>query len=404
MSSTPIEDTGFRKKGGPGEISEEPAGDDEAPQQLPEIAEEQARLAEQTGVIPVGPHIQIPGMGESGAGCGDIYPHSSCNTCGTTQYRESVCEKRTCPNCWKPSVRDAAIDVTERIQQFRLTQPPDHRRQTLHGMYSPENPPTTKEGLNGMCREAYEVAKEKGVRGGLAVVHCYRLKDPVIDLYNSKDLDVGVWEWVREKLGDDWKQAAEWSPHVHIVGIGSAGMDPGEETDVWRVIRSCDPLDGPAEREASRDLYGLIKYQLSHAAVPTEELDGLRSRRWFGELHGSKFTADEELPDWKLRRLSETVEEVSAGIHSDDEATEYWESVTSTEAGECPCTDCTGQRVKIWRVDEYLEWAEPPPEIAEWLMVCYEYLMGRLKPPPGLANPSGPEECQELLEELVALQ
>jgi hypothetical protein len=171
---------------------------------------------------------------------------------------------------------------------------------------------------------------------------------------------------------------------------------------VWHLIRTLDRYEGCNDRNSHDDVYGAFRYLLSHAIVPDEETDdGLRSRSWFGELHGSKFSPEDSVEPWKLKRLRRVLEEVAEGVMTEESAQEYREEEESIEAGECPCDDCEGTLIDVMQADQYLRQAEPPPDVSRMMEVCHDYRMGRLQAPPGLRNPTCEEDAQELIEELV---
>lgn len=397
-------DTGFRKADGPGEIEanttrKQSAVIDRAESVGPEVE----RLAKYDRTVYAADHLTLPGFGESGEGCGEVRPVAVCETCGETEFGPHVCGNRGCPDCWGSWAKDSALTGAQTVQAFRLSQPADHHRQTGHFVYSPEDAPTTLSQLKRLRTEAADVAKEKGVRGGATVLHPWRVDASTKKVYREQEPDVGIWVWLRETFGESWREQVVWSPHVHVVGLMTPEMEPGDDRgDVWALIDTFGRLDGAGDRDSHNEVYGAFRYLLSHAAVPapsTEE--SLMSRTWFGELHGSKFTPEEVVAEWKLRRLERTLEEVTNRILTDEEAEAYWEEKESLDVGECPSEECGGVLIDVMRVPEYFERAEPPPEVSERMQTCHDWRMGRIRPPPGLQNPTCEEDARKVIKELL---
>lgn len=402
--SSEFVDNGFRTVRGPGEIGEEPS-ESEVELRAESVVAENERLSKYDRTVYAEDKLTLPGFGKPGPGCGEYRPSGVCESCGEPTFAPHVCGKRTCPDCWGSWAKESALAATERVQAFRETQPANHKRQTGHFVFSPDDVPRTLRGLRETRTEAKEVAKSKGVRGGSLVLHTHRLTEEVLTEYRAAEPKVGAWVWVRQEYGESWREVAVWSPHVHVVGLMSPEMSAGGDDGdggVWHLIRTLDRYTGPNDRNSHDDVYGAFRYLLSHAAVPTEETDdGLRSRSWFGELHGSKFSPEESLEPWKLKRLRRVIEEVADGAITEEAAEEYREEEESLEAGECPCDDCGGVLIDVMRLDEYLRQAEPPPDVSRVMEVCHDYRMGRLQAPPGMRNPSSEEEAREVVKELL---
>lgn len=397
-------DDGFRTAAGPGEWGTEEIGPSEVERRAESVAAETRRLSKIDRTVYVDDRVTIPGFGASGPGCGEYRPTGVCESCGEATFAAHVCGKRTCPECWGSWAKESAMAATERVQAYRTTQPPDHKRQTGHFVYSPDETPTTMRELREMRTEAKETAVEKGVRGGSLVLHGWRLDDKTMEVCREQEPDRGAWVWLRETFGESWRDRVEWAPHVHVVGLMSPDMAEGGErgdSGVWHLIRTFDRYDGANDRNSHDDVFGAFRYLLSHAIVPGEETDdGLRSRSWFGELHGSKFSPEGEVEPWRLKRLRRVLEEVGEGVMTEESAEEYWEEQESAEVGECPCEGCEGVLIDVMQAGEYLRQAEPPPGVAKTMEVCYEYRMGRLQAPPGLRKPMCEEDARAVIEEL----
>lgn len=393
-------DSGFRTPDGPGEVASTKIEKSRPKLRAELIDEETSRLSDWDETVYADTKLTIPGFGESGPGCGEYRPTGVCESCGEVEYGPHVCGKRTCSDCWGSWAKETAMKATIRVQAFRETQPANHKRQTGHFVYSPSEPPTTLRGVKELRKEAYEVGKEKGVRGGSAVVHPWRIEESVLEQYRATEREMGAWVWVRETFGEEWTEQVEWSPHVHVIGLMSPDMDEGRGDDVWRLIRTLDRYHGANDRNSHDEVYGVFRYLMSHAAVP-QNSESLRSRTWFGELHGSVFSPESDCEEWKHERLKRVVEEVAEGVLTEAEAEQYQEEQEALDVGECPCAECEGVLIDVMRANEYLKRTEPPPEVANRLTTAYEWRMGVLMPPPGMKHPASQEEASEVLDHLL---
>lgn len=349
----------------------------------------------------------LPGMGASGAGCGEWYPEAVCDECGDVTFASRVCGKRTCPDCWGSWAKEAAVRTTVRLQAFRHTQPSDWRRQTAHAVVSPpEGEVRTKREYVAWRSRAAEIAEEKGFRGCAVIPHPFRATEEGKRLYRDADPDLGWWVWWRREMDGD-RSLVYWSPHYHILGPTSRDMDPGEESEpfVYEFLRSVKRFTGTTDRESHEDLYGAVRYLLSHTGWPEGET--FQSVTYYGTLANSVFVED-ATEDWQHQKPSEGVlsalereVEAVAGVESEEDGDGDQEAETD-DCGACPVEGCGGVLIDVLDVSRYLEQSEPPPEVAERMRVARDWRLGRTLPPPGLKRPQSEEDAREAFEVLLS--
>jgi len=112
---------------------------------------------------------------------------------------------------------------------------------------------------------AYEIAKERGIRGGAMIFHPYRLKcsecGSTIDDYQKECPNC-------EKKSFEWF----WGPHFHVVGFGwldTVEIVDGYERDGW-VVKGLGVRDS---------VFATFQYLLSHAGMSI-----FHTTTWFGKL------------------------------------------------------------------------------------------------------------------------
>jgi hypothetical protein len=70
------------------------------------------------------------------------------------------------------------------------------------------------------------------------------------------------------------------------------------------------------------------------------------------------------------------------------------------ELGECDsCED--GTVINVFRVPDYIEQAQPPPDIRDRMRTAYEWRKGRIQPPPGLKRPQSREDATDAFEGML---
>lgn len=348
-----------------------------------------------------------PGFGDSGPRCGLYQPMGVCSGCGDLALTEHICGRRSCPDCWTSWAKKAAVRITRRIQAFRYTQPDGPLRQVAHGVVSPPDGAVRnrREFWDGRSTAA-EIAQEKGWRGFCVIGHPWRYTEEAAALYNAADPDYGIWVWLRKDVSEErFYELTRWSPHYHIIGATSPDMDPGEESDAWtyKFIRSMDPMESIYDTEAHQDLYGAVRYLLSHVGYPEESTK--QTTTWYGDLANSVFVED-ATEDWQqqkpspgvLSKLTREIEAV-ADVQVDDDR-EAGEDARD-DLGDCRQDDCDGVYIDVFDVPMYLEGNDPPPGVAARMMAAWEWRLGDRVPPPGMKNPQTEEQAREAFESLI---
>jgi hypothetical protein len=254
-----------------------------------------------------------------------------------------------------------------------------------------------------MIGDAYELAKEKGVRGGAAIPHGYRIKDEIQDLIAVKreqgEFEGGDWKYVRE-CDRHWRDLVYWSPHVHIVGwVGSNDVGEGDtESDggwVWQNHRSLEEFHLTRE-DGYDDVIGLSHYLMSH--VTLEKGEGRQAYRWFGELAPASFSPEQALSEGTLTALERRAEEV-AGVTVEEEG----EGDAGEDRDPCPVEDCDGELISIWEADAFLEQNGDELTQTEYdrLVTAKMWRRGEIEPPPGLKRPQNEQQARETFQALT---
>lgn len=352
----------------------------------------------------------LPGYGEKGPKCEEWYAEAVCDECGHLTLGTHNCGRRSCPNCWGIWAKEAGVRATVRVQSFRETQPKDHRRQAAHAVVSaPEGEVMNeREFYDGRTRAA-EIAEEKGFRGFTVVPHPWRVKDEAKRAYRIEDPEVGLWVWLRNELSEsELKEQIYWSPHYHIIGVTTADMEPGDESNEWvyEFIRSFGEYENSRDTESHEEVYGAFRYVLSHTGFPAESTK--QAVTWYGDLANAVFVEDASR-DYQIQKPSEGVRsvirrevEAVAGPTEDDESDESaGESDESDDEGDCPRGDCGGVLIHVFDVNAYLRHNEPPPDVTKRMEAAYEWRLGRQMPPPGLKHPQSEEEAREAFEAML---
>lgn len=355
---------------------------------------------------------QLPGQGESGAGCGEWYPDAVCETCGVVDLAARSCGRRSCPDCWGIWAHDAAIRATVRIQAFRYTQPDDWHRQVAHAIVAPPEAEVMSERQYWDGRsKAAEMALEKGFRGCAVIPHPYRVTEEGKEQYQREDPDYGIWVWLRNDV-DGMDRYTYWSPHYHVIGPTGADMDPAVESDEWvyHFRRSVEPFSGVRDYESHEDVYGLFRYLLSHTGYPAESTKQVTT--WYGDLANSVFVED-ATEEWQhakpsdgvLSALERAVEEVAGVSSDDDKSDERAVREESGDKGPCPVDECDGKLIDVFDVLAYLRQVHPedrPREgVEERMRAAREWRLGRIEPPPGMKRPRTEQQAREAFEALL---
>jgi hypothetical protein len=357
--------------------------------------------------------MSIPGKGSPGKNCGEWYPQEFCDECGEPHLGRSRCEQRTCPSCWSSWTRRRAEKITRRLGAARHAADGGLSKRAVHAVVSPpEGEIRTLADVQQGYRDAYRLAEEKGVRGGIAVFHGFRVTDSGKALYEAakaagtwdEEEDGRLWSFVRchdlrvERGigGGDWRDLSYWSPHWHILGLAEDfEADDPDKQEGWiaRRIRSLESFKLHADG-GYEDMVGASMYLLSHATFETgTSKDCLR---WFGSLATTKFSPESELSEGalsvverKAREAARSGEERGDGSSEDEE-----------------CENCgSTSRSPIWEAGAALMdpgWCDRiGREQQRRLTAAFEWAIGERLPPPGLRRPQTEGQGEEALEALI---
>lgn len=347
--------------------------------------------------------MTLPGEGKSGKNCGDWSPTRFCESCGTVHFGPSRCGQRACPSCGTTWARERAEAITARLGAARQAAENGSQRRAVHTVASP---PTgeirTLRDVYAGFREAYELARRQGVRGGVAVFHGFRVTSEAKRTFAeaveagewTPDEDGGLWRWVKCESAD-WRSLTYWSPHYHIIGLGAeiAENQPDEQGGwVFHRIRSLSPFY-LNQSDGYTDMATLAMYLLSHATFETNS-----SRdciRWFGELSTASFSPADELAAGVLERVEEMAEKaLQSGVNGGSDP----ESDSCRECGSLAFSP-------IWDANMALRDSEWCSSISrrkvKELKAAFEWVIGDRPPPAGLKRPRSEAEAMEALDALV---
>jgi hypothetical protein len=350
--------------------------------------------------------LTIPGQSEPPGECGVWGPRQFCNSCADVKLGPHRCQRRICKDCWLTWRAKRAAAVTERLAGARQAASGAEKR-LVHAVASPPQPSDATSRSDEVRtlvdwerakKRAYDLAKEKGIRGGVLIPHGWRVteeaKETWRELHDAGLVEHGIWKWIREH-DRDWRSLTYWSPHFHILGLGAdvGANDPdGDDGWVWTRIDSF-PRFRIEDPETYKPMLKAASYLLSHVGFETES--GKQAIRWFGELANNQFSL-EQLADWEQSVIVRTVEEIS---NETDEKGE------GPAADECDCEDCAGTLSPIYEAGVALcdpSWCERIGRDAERrLSRAFEWAIGEIHPPPGMKRPRTETEALEAFETLL---
>jgi len=356
--------------------------------------------------------MTLPGMGEPGKRCGEWFPHEFCDECGEPQLGVSRCEQRQCPHCSVAWSRRRAEKITVRLGAARHVAEKPLEKRAVHAVMSPpEGSVRTLTDVSQGFRDAYRLAEEKGVRGGVAIFHGYRVTDQTKQEFSEaqrlgkwdESRDGKLWAFVRNRskrlerglTPSDWRDLTYWSPHWHILGLCEDFEDDDPDAQggwVARRIRSLSPFK-LHDTDGYSDMVGAARYLLSHGTFESDTSKDCV--RWFGELATTQFSPESELSEGALAVIERKAREVAG---SDDRGD------GEEEEPEC---ECCGSRSfsPIWEAGGALMdpgWCQRIGREQEArLVAAFEWAIGERQPPPGLKRPKTEAEARESLEALL---
>lgn len=147
----------------------------------------------------------LPGQGERSKDCGEGVAYH-CNSCGQPFWTKSSCMQRTCPDCYEKWASKEARVASKRVswaakclRTRNLTLGIVKHPRLVHIVVSVRDRGTVEE----LRREAYAIAKSKGISGGAVVFHPFR-QDKYDGRYTLQDC-----------------------VHFHIIGFAAGDIKPG---------------------------------------------------------------------------------------------------------------------------------------------------------------------------------
>jgi len=350
--------------------------------------------------------MSVPGQGEKGPNCQIWKPAEFCDECADVKYAQNHCGRRSCPYCVGIWTEERAVGITKRLSAKRHTEQMGVDRRTIHATVSPpEREITTLQQVYSGFKTAYSIAEEKGIRGGVAIFHGYRVKDEIQREFKKKAPDgIGIWHWIMDERPESWRQLTYWSPHYHIIGL-CRDFETGECDNGWiahRIDRDGGrsaflPYEGLRDIESYKEVVGTVRYLMSHATF--ESGTSRDCVRWFGELATANFQPESELSDGAYDVIDRKVREVVGADDGGDES-----PVEDDEGDRCECCGAKSWS-PIWDAGGALSnpgWCDRIGQEKEReLVAAFEWAIGERLPPPGLRNPRSESEAQEALEHLV---
>jgi len=344
--------------------------------------------------------MTLPGQGTKGPNCGVWKPAEFCDECAEVAYAPNHCGRRSCPNCDAVWTKERAVGITKRLSAARHVETPGLDRRTVHAVMSPpEGEIRTLQQVSDGYREAYRLAEEKGVRGGVAIFHGFRVTEETKREFEAADPNMGIWRWLKDVRPESWRSLTYWSPHYHILGLcREFEADDPDAQDGWvaRRVRSLNPHEGLRDREAYNDLVGATRYLMSHATFESDTSKDCV--RWFGSLATTNFQPEEALSEGSYDVIDRVVREV---VGADEDADG---SGVEDEEDEC---ECCGSRSwsPIWDAGGALAdpgWCDRIGRDAERrLVAAFEWAIGERQPPPGLRKATTEEDAREALEAVL---
>lgn len=344
--------------------------------------------------------MTLPGQGDPGEHCGNWAMRKVCDNCGEPVPVESRCGKRECPECSNVWATDRAVGVATRLGAARYAADAGIEKRAVHAVISPpEGETRTLNDVYSGFRDAYDLAREKGVRGGVAIFHGYRVLGDVKDEFRAEDPDMGIWKWIIEVRPENWRDLSYWSPHWHVLGlcVDFEANDPDAQ-DGWVAenIRSLESFK-ISEMDGFEDMVGVTRYLLSHATFETGS-----SRdcvRWFGDLATTKFRPEEELSEGALSTIERKAAEAADTVPDDGEGA--GEGDDGDECENCGSTSFSS----IWEAGSMLMdkgWCERiGAEQEKRLRTAWEWRVGDICPPAGMKNPQTKEQAREAFKAML---
>lgn len=346
--------------------------------------------------------IKLPGFDAQPQRCVPLKPVGFCEHHGHPVLGRSSCQTRGCPEHWKDWLKRNVVNGVARLAAYRHSREGWEKRM-VHAMFSPDlGRIWDADAVFETRSEAYDVAGEVGVRGGVCYTHPYRssewgdaLFETAVD-HGEWEKERGKWSFFRQLAGDDWdamKRYAEAEPHYHtLAGVEDFDVEAAPEGWVAKNIRSM-PRFHIDDVESYRPMARVIWYLLTHSA----SMQGRQSVTYFGEVHPAAFNPEEELSagEWsKIQRMAErAISTEPGGVPRE----------TGVETMECPRDGCASLVIPIYKLSDYMidsEWWESigATERNQLRAIDRWWYQKVTKPPPRL------EGSEELVLEWLAYE
>lgn len=348
--------------------------------------------------------IKLPGLGKQPNRCIPLKPVGFCREHGHPVLGRSSCGTRYCPEHFRDWLEEAVVKQVARLAAYRAAAEGAGKR-LLHVVASPD--PEQRWSVRKFWEtrsDAYDVAREAGVRGGCVYPHPYRTNDDGDRLFETAvesgdwEEDRGKWSLLRDVAGGEWEEMqryVEAGPHYHMLAAAEDFDGDAIASSDWvaKNIRSLPRFDY-RDVESYRPMAQVAYYLLTHAAVQ----DGRNTNTYFGEVHPNAFDPADELGAARWERIQEnarlavTTRPGPIGA-SDREGAEE-------EERECPRDGCQSEVVPIDELHEFLE-------DTEWLASIDEtqrlQLQGLQAWAAGLTDRPPPKAARDKQEMLVWL-
>lgn len=346
--------------------------------------------------------LTVPGKSEPPTECGEWSFREFCNGCGETHAGPHRCQQRKCPDCSVTWRANDAASILARLSAARREADGAESRVVHCTASPPEGSITTLVDYWSGFSDAYDLAEAKGIRGGVAFAHGWRVKDRVKQVFRElSDAEVitewALWEWVKAN-DKDWRAQVYWSPHYHIIGLSpDVGADHPEQQDGWVFRRlSSDSWFEFTDPDSYEPVFRMAMYILSHVGFEADSQKQVV--RWFGSLSYNKFAGVDALEDWERSVVRRNVEEVTGRDLGGD-------GVGPEPDRECPEPMCDGTLEPIWNAGRYLQDADWCSQIGRdqegRLLLAYDWACGEVVPPPGMQRPQSREQLTEAFEVMM---
>lgn len=212
--------------------------------------------------------MRLPSFGELLEGCGDDIQQMCCD-CGHVSTTGEVCNRSTCPRCfknWDRLYTTRLIHKIEQIRRIRQDNRSKHQR-CHHVVISPpaDWEPDVDEGEEWKAlKRVVDGIAEVADLDGFAFYHPYSGR-------GEDDLD----KW-KDRIGPDteWEEVYEelmFRPHMHFVCVGhkvpGGGLTRALEAETDWVIHRITKKDSNVSLYGPHDLARAVSYCLSHVGL-----------------------------------------------------------------------------------------------------------------------------------------